>query len=210
MSSIGKLYYTTTSCGAASYIAATHAGLKFESEQVNIQTHKTDSGADYYGINPKGNVPTLVLPGGVTLNEGAAVLQYIADQNPKSELAPANGTVDRYVLINTLNYVATEVHKAYGPLFNPTNTAEQKAYYLSNLEKKFDYLEKHELNGDKKFLLFNHLTIADIYLYIVLSWSPYVGAKLESRSILKKYFDGIASHPSVVNAHAEMNAAKKA
>jgi len=109
-----------------------------------------------------------------------------------------------------LNYVATEVHKAYGPLFNPANTAEQKAAHLANLEKKFDYLEKHELNGDKKFLLFNHLTIADIYLYIVLSWSPYVGADLSKRPVLKKYADGIGSNPTIQKAHGEMNAAKKA
>lgn len=115
--SIGKLYYTPTSCGAASYIAATYAGLQFDSEVVDLKAHKTTSGQDFYKINPKGNVPTLVTPKG-TLSEGPAILQYIADQAPNSHLAPAFGTYERYHLIDTFNYVGSEVHKAIGQLFS--------------------------------------------------------------------------------------------
>ncbi len=114
--SIGKLYYTSTSCGAASYLAATYAGLQFDSEVVDLKAHKTTSGQDFYQINPKGNVPTLVTPKG-TLSEGPAILQYIADQAPQSKLAPAFGTYERYHLIDTFNYVGSEVHKAFGSLF---------------------------------------------------------------------------------------------
>lgn len=96
-SSLGKLYYTTNSCGAASFIAANITGLQFDSEQVDLKTHVTASGQDFYAINAKGNVPTLVTSKG-TFNEGAAILQYIADQAPQSGLAPANGTFERYQL----------------------------------------------------------------------------------------------------------------
>jgi len=208
-SSIGKLYYTTTSCGSASYIAAVAAGVTFESEQVDLQKHVTDSGADFYGINPKGNVPTLVLPNGTVLNEGVAVLQYIADQNPASGLAPAFGTIERYLLINELNYIATEVHKSYGPLFNPANTGEARERAVKHLQTKLGYLEKHDLSKGNQYLLFNKFTIADAYLYIVLSWSGYAGVKLDEFPNVQKYFVGIGALDVVKKAHAAMNAAKK-
>ena len=118
-----KLYYTTSSCGAASFIAAVAAGVSLECEQVDIREHKTTSGVDYYKINPKGNVPCLVLDDGTILNEGAAVLQFIADQAPGT-VAPENGSNGRYLVQNMLNYTASEVHAAIGGLFNPTLTPE--------------------------------------------------------------------------------------
>ncbi len=123
--SVGKLYYTPTSCGAASYLAATYADLHFDSEIVDLKAHKTASGQDFYQINPKGNVPTLVTPDGM-LSEGPAILQYIADHAPQSKLAlGAFGTYERYHLIDTFNYVGSEVHKAFSPLFkyNPLTSA---------------------------------------------------------------------------------------
>ena len=114
--SIGKIYYTPVSCGAASYIAASYAGLQFDSEVVDLKSHKTASGQDFYQLNPKGNVPTLVTSKG-TLSEGPAILQYIADQAPQSKLAPAFGSFERYHLIDTFNWVGSELHKSYGPLF---------------------------------------------------------------------------------------------
>ena len=115
--SLGKLYYSPASCGAASYIAASYTGLKFDSETVDLKSHKTASGQDFYQVNSKGNVPALVTPKGV-LSEGPSVLQYIADQAPDLKLAPAFGSFERYQLIDTFNYIGSEVHKAYSPLFS--------------------------------------------------------------------------------------------
>jgi len=209
MSSKLKLYYTPTSCGAASYIAAHAAGIQFDSEEVNIGTHKTASGADYYKINPKGNVPAVITKEGVLLNEGAATLQYIADQNPASNLAPAFGTVQRYELINALNYIASEVHSSFGPLFNPKITPEAKEAQVTKLNTKLDYLENHMI-GQKKFLVGNNFTVADSYLYIVLGWTAYVGVSLDKHPNVQKWHAGIKALPVVQEAHAKMAAATHA
>jgi glutathione S-transferase len=210
MSSVPKLYYTSTSCGMASFIAAHVAGLKIDSEQVDIRTHKTASGADYYSINPKGNVPALVLPGGVTLNEGAAVLQYIADQAPESGLAPKWGTVERYQLINLLNYVASEVHASFGPLFNQSLSAEAREAGVKKLYSKFDYLEKHVLREGKPFLLGDQFTVVDSYLYICLSWNQWLGTNMDGHPKLKAYFEGIKGLKAVQEANEIVAKAAKA
>jgi len=202
--SVAKLYYTASSCGAASFIAAFTGDVKIDFEQVNIGTHITASGDDYYKINPKGNVPALVV-GDVLLNEGSAILQWIADQAPKSGLAPANGTIERYQLQNYLNYTASEVHANSGPLFYPTLQGEARENQLKKLNTKFDYLNKNVLNGNKKFLLGDNFTVADSYLYIVLSWHPYVKASLDDYSNLKSYFEGIKALPNVIAAHKKMS-----
>lgn len=175
-----KLYYTPTSCGAASFIAALAAQVPLSTEQVDIREHKTSSGADFYQINPKGNVPALVLDDGTVLNENVAVLQYIADlvnhsfpislsfnrvltntqQNP-GKVAGVNGTLERAVLQNILAYLASEVHPSIGGLFNPTIGEEVKHYLKANASKKLAYLDLHLLRGGKNFLLGDSFTIAD-------------------------------------------------
>lgn len=141
---VAELYYTPTSCGAASYIAAYKAGIlgsKVNAYEADIRAKKVltgpKAGQDFFAINYKGNVPTLVLEDGTVLNEGAAVLQWIADQAPQSGLAPANGTSERYLLQAKLNYVASEVHRSYGPLFNPALTPEQKEFFVTALKVRF-------------------------------------------------------------------------
>jgi glutathione S-transferase len=196
-----KLYYTTTSCGAASFIAAMTAGVQIECEQVDLYTHKTSSGADFYTINPKGNVPALVLDDGTVLNEGAAVLQWIADQAP-GKVAPENGTTGRYLVQNTLNYIASEVHPSIGHLFYPNSDAI-KDYIKSKAATKLTYLE-NTLIGDKKFVVGDSFTIADSYLYISLSWTAYVGIDLAPYPKVKAYFDGIGALENVKAAHARM------
>lgn len=135
------------------------------------------TGQDFYEINPKGNVPTLVVKdadGKVTLllNEGAAVLQWIADASP-SPVAPANGTPERYLLQNKLNWTASELHSSYGPLFNPALDDAAKEKQRGVIAKKIDYLLKHDAPAPF-FGPGNAFTVADAYLYIVLSWSGYV------------------------------------
>eukprot|EP01040_Poterioochromonas_malhamensis_P021275 gene21275-25630_t len=128
-----KLYYTPTSCGAASFISAYVAGVGLETEEVDLATHKTASGADFYAINPKGNVPAIVLDNGVVLNENAATLLFIADQAP-GKVAPVAGTTERYELLVALSYIASEYHATIGGLFYP-GSEEVKSYLRAKLAK---------------------------------------------------------------------------
>jgi len=200
-----KLYYTATSCGASSFIAASIAGVKLETEQVDLQSHKTKvGGADFYGINPKGNVPTLVTDDGTVLNENVASLLFIADQAPGT-VAPAAGKKERYELLNALSYIASEVHPAVGIFFAPTESQDILGFLKDRYNKKLTYLEK-TLVGDKKFLVDNKLSVADIYLYVVLSWVNYLGGKIDLNAYpkVKAYYDHIASLDGVKAAHARM------
>ncbi|KAJ3270795.1 hypothetical protein HDV01_007417 [Terramyces sp. JEL0728] len=206
-----QLYFTATSCGAASYISAKKAGLigtKVIANLVDIREHKVKTGAlkdsDFYKVNPKGNVPTLVLEDGTVLNENAAVLQRIADLAPAGTLAPANGTNARYLVQSKLSYIGTEVHTSFGPLFNPATPAEVKTWSQTKLATKLDYLNKVELAG-KKFIVGDSFTVADAYLYIVLSWSGYLQVDLSKYPEVERYFKGIADLDFVKEAHAEMN-----
>lgn len=205
--SLGKLYYTPTSCGAASFIAASLTGLKFDSEQVDLKSHKTKSGQDFYQVNHKGNVPALVTPKGL-LSEGPAVLQYIADQAPESRLAPAFGTFERYQLIDTFNYVGSEVHKAYSPLFSPLWDDAAKQKFKDIIYKKLDYVEQH-LIGQNPFLNPQQLTIAAIYLYVVLSWSQFLGISFDKYTKIQQFVEQVGSNSKIKAAQDEMQAASK-
>jgi glutathione S-transferase len=142
------------------------------------------------------------LPSGVVLNQGAATLQWIADQNPGS-IAPVNGTEERYQVISWLNVVASEVHPNIGGFFNPTLTEDTKAYLGANAARKLNYLNNTFENG-KKFLVGDSATIADFYLYIVLSWAPWVKLDLTPYPNVVAYFENIKSLPVVVAAHARI------
>jgi len=191
------------------FLSAHVAKTDVDSEQVDLKTHTTTSGADFYKINPKGNVPALVLPNGVVLNEGAAILQWIADNGTgERKIAPANGTVARYQVQNILNYVASEVHTSVGGLFNPKWDDAAKAVIKDRAYQKFDYLTKNDLNG-KNYLVGDSFTIADAYLYIVLSWHGYVGLTLDNHPVIKAYFERIGGLDFVKEAHALANAAAK-
>ena len=205
--SIGKLYYSPVSCGAASFIAAEYAGLKFDSDVVDLKAHKTSSGQDFYQINPKGNVPALVTSKGL-LSEGPAVLQFIADQAPESKLAPAFGSFERYQLIDTLNYVGNEVHKAYGSLFNPSWDDATKQKFKDAVYVKLDYLEKHYI-GQDPFLNPQQPTIATIYLFVVLGWSQYVGISLDKYSKLKQFSEQVAANSKIKAAQDKLQARSK-
>lgn len=199
---MAKLYYTPTSCGAASFISAFIAGVKLSVDQVDLSTHLTSSGVDFYTINPKGNVPTLVLDDGTVLNENAAILQYIADQAP-GVIAPANGTLERAVLQNVLSYLSSEVHANFGPLFNPNLSLEVRNFFVGRLHMKVAYLES-TLVADRIFLVGTSFTIADAYLYIILSWSPYVKFDLSAFPKVQNYYNRIATMQNVLNAHARI------
>ncbi len=143
-------------------------------------------------------VPTLIMDDGKLLTEGVAIVQYIADQKPESGLAPANGTLERYRLIELLNYISSEIHKGYSPLWNPAITADAKAAALAALDKKFTFLTAQL--GDKPYLLGDTFTVADAYLFTVLSWSSHVGVDLGKWHVLTAYLARVGHRPKVQEA----------
>jgi glutathione S-transferase len=193
-----KLYYLTGACSLASNIALREAGLKFELVKVDRHTRKAADGHDYNEINPKGYVPALVLDNGETLTENVAVLQYIADHSPASKLAPAAGTMERHRLVEWLAFVSSEIHKSFSPLFREDATDATKQYTLANLTRRLDHLNR--MLANKTFLMGEQFTVADCYLFTVLSWSPHVKLDLGKWPELKRYVDRIAARPHVIEA----------
>jgi len=201
-----KLYYTQSSCSFSCFIAAWTIGLSLECEQVNIQTHKTASGADYYKINPKGNVPALVFEDGMLLNENAVVLQWIADQvsfiDYPHRIAPAHGSHDLYLVQNCLNWIASELHASFGPLFGK-NSEEMKKYHHQRCNSKLIILERDFLNNGN-YLVCDYPTIADYYLYVVLNWSSFLGIDLTDFPKSRAFLERMGELPNVKEAHARM------
>jgi glutathione S-transferase len=193
-----KLFYARGACSLSPHIALLEAGLPFTLEKVDFATKKTSGGIDYLTINNKGAVPALQLDDGSVLTEGSVINQYIADLKPDSGLAPRAGTLDRYRLMEILNYIASEVHKGFSPLFNPKITPDWKASVLANLGKKFDWLSG--FLGDKAYLMGSTFTVADAYLFTILSWSPRVGVDLSQWPVLNAYHARVAQRPTVQEA----------
>jgi len=164
-----KLYYSPGACSLAPHIVLREAGHAFDLVKVDIPNKKTEHGDDYWKINPKGYVPALVLDSGEVLTEVGVVCQYLADQKPETGLAPKFGTMERYHLMEWLNFVATEVHKQIGALFNPKMTPEMKEVQLGVIERRLNALEKM-LDG-KDYLMGERFSVADAYLFTVLNWS---------------------------------------
>jgi glutathione S-transferase len=171
-----KLFYHPGACSLSPHIVLLEAGLPFTAENVAFDTKKTDGGVDFLTINSKGAVPALQMDDGFVLTEGAAIVQYIADQKPQSGLAPVAGSRERYQLMELLNYISAEVHKNFSPLFNPHGSAESKASLKETLAQKFKWLTQYL--GKKSYLMGNTFTVADAYLFTVLGWAPHVGVDL--------------------------------
>ncbi len=193
-----KLYYLSGACSLASNIALREAGLKFELVKVDRHTKKAADGLDFNEVNPKGYVPALTLDSGETLTENICVLQYIADRNPGAKLAPPNGTMERYRLIEWLGFISAEIHKNFSPLFRPDAPEDFRQFVLGNLSKRLDYLQR--AFGSKTFLTGEQFTIADCYLSVVLSWSAHVKLDLGKWPELKRYVDRVQARPHVVEA----------
>jgi len=193
-----KLYYLKGACSLASFISLNEAGVKFEAIEVDHKTHKTRDGEDLNAINTKGYVPVLRLDDGQILTENVAVLSYIADLSPAAKLAPAAGTFERYRLLELLAYINSEIHKNFGPLFYPTLGEEVKKFARDNLNKRLDWLEKSI--GSKTYLMGEQFTVADAYLYVVLSWSSHVGIDLGKWPALKRHNDRVGARPHVIAA----------
>ncbi|MHB8257983.1 MAG: glutathione transferase GstA [Acidiferrobacterales bacterium] len=196
-----KLYFTPGACSMAPHIALREAGLAYELQKVDLSKHQTDTGEDYYKINPKGYVPALRLDNGELLTEVAAILQYVADQKPASGLSPTAGTMEHYRLIEWLNFIASEIHKQFGPMFNPKITPEWRQNQLNALSRRFDYLSER-LAGNQ-YLFGGKFTIADAYLFTVLNWTGFLDIDLGKWPKLKDYMARIAARPAVKEAMRE-------
>jgi glutathione S-transferase len=190
-----KLYISPGACSLSPHIVFREAGLPFDMETVDLGAKRTKSGKDFKVINPKGYVPVLELEGGQVLTEGPAIVQYIADQKPASKLTPPAGTMDRYRLQEWLNFVTSEMHKAYSPLFNPQTPDAFKEMSRTKIGGRLDFLTK-SLQG-KDYLMGSTFTVADAYLFVVLGWSGHVGIDLAKWPVLQAYWDRVAARPAV-------------
>ena len=164
-----KLYYSPGACSQAAHIVLHETGFSHDSVRVDLRAKTVEDGSDYLRINPKGAVPALELENGEVLTENAVILQYLGDRSGSSDLFPPLGDFRRYRVLEWLNYVATELHKGFGPLWNPRAAPEWKQATRDLLAKKFDYVEQQL--GDRDFLTGNRFTIADAYLFVMLGWT---------------------------------------
>jgi glutathione S-transferase len=193
-----KLYFSPGACSLSPHIVLRESGLPFELEQVNLQSKKLKSGGDFLEVNPKGQVPVLKLDNGDILTEGPAIVQYIADQKPESGLAPKAGTIERYHVQEWLNFITSELHKSFTPLFKPNTPAEYAQISKENLANRFGFLDK-EL-GKRQYLTGDRFTVPDAYAFTVVGWSKYKDIDLARWPNLKGYMDRVAARPKVQEA----------
>lgn len=190
-----KLYFFPGACSLSPHIILREAGLTFDTEKVDLAAKTTASGADYRNINPKGYVPALQLDNGDVLTEGPAIVQYLADQVPEKKLVPTAGTMERYKLVEWLNFISTELHKNFSPLFNPRTPEETREVVRKTLAQRFDFVAQQLQKGD--YLMGNQFTVADAYLFTVLGWAAYVKLDLSPWPVLTAYVERIAARPAV-------------
>ncbi|GGA00576.1 MULTISPECIES: glutathione transferase GstA [Sphingomonadales] len=190
-----KLFISPGACSLAPHIALRETGADFEAVKVDLAVRKTEAGEDFLTVNPSGKVPALTLDSGETLTENPAILLYIADQNPASGLAPAEGSLDRYRLLSRLSFLGSEFHKAFVPLFAPGTSDEAKAAAAESVKNHLAALDK-ELAGRDHYAG-NAFSVADIYLFVMLGWPAYVGIDMAAYPSLGAYVGKIAQRPAV-------------
>jgi glutathione S-transferase len=193
-----KLYFSPGACSLSPHIVLLEAGMEFTTETVDLGKKTTASGADFRTINPKGYVPALELKDGTVLTEGPVIVQFVADLAPESKLAPAAGTLERYRMMEWLNYISAEVHKSFSPLFNPAASDELKEGARKTLTERFGYLAR-SLEG-RDYLMGSQFTVADAYLFTVLSWAGYVKLDLSGWPAVQAYLGRVGARPAVQQA----------
>ncbi|MFO1519693.1 MAG: glutathione transferase GstA [bacterium] len=196
-----KLYYTPGACSLSPHIVMCEAGLSFQLEKTDLKAKKTETGKDYWAVNPKGSVPALEVREGEVLTEGPAIVQYLADQKPESRLAPPVGTLERYRLQEMLNFISTELHKQYSPLFYPDTHETQKKKALETLAKRYEFLSG--ILKDRPYLLGDAFTVADAYLFTVTNWARFLNFDLSPWPVIQQYQARIAERPAVQRAMKE-------
>ena len=190
-----KLYYSPGACSLSPHIALQEAGLAYTPVLASTKSHKLQDGTDYYTINALGYVPVLELDNGERLREGPAIVQYIADQVPDKQLAPANGTLARYRLQEWLNFIGTELHKGFSPLFNPATPEEYKPVVRERLLQRLQWVDS-QLAG-KQYLMGDQFTVADGYLFTVTNWTQPTNLAISGLANLAAYRERVGARPAV-------------
>jgi len=190
-----KLYYSPGACSLSPHIVLREAGLPFDLVLANLKKHQLADGSDYYAVSPKGYVPLLELDDGQRLSEGPVIVQYIADQVPASQLAPAAGTMARYRLMEWLSFITSELHKGFSPLFNPAMPEDAKALARAKLTERLGWVNT-QLEG-KAYLMGDSFTVADAYLFTVAGWGVHVGVDIAPMKNLSAYMGRVAARPAV-------------
>jgi len=193
-----KLYYSPGACSLSPHIVLRELGLPFEAVLASTKTHKLTDGTDYYTINPKGYVPLLELDDGQRLSEGPAIVQYLADLAPAKGLVAPAGTMARYRQMEWLNFISSEIHKSYSPLFNPAMPEEGKVVYRKRLRGRYEYLNQ-QLEG-RSYLMGDAFSVADAYLFTVTKWAPSVFVDLTDLAHVQAYQKRVAARPAVQEA----------
>jgi len=193
-----KLYYSPGACSLSPHIALLEAGLPYELVKVDLKAKKLENGDDFLAVNPKGQVPALGLDNGNVITEGPIIVQVIADKAAAKNLAPARDSDERYKLQETLNFLTSELHKNFSPLFNPTFSDEVKGFFRDRLTGKFKYLDAHLQGHD--YLMGSNFTVADGYLFTMLRWADAHKLDLSMFANLMSYKDRVAARPKVQEA----------
>jgi glutathione S-transferase len=193
-----KLYFSPGACSLSPHIVLKELGLPFEAVRVDLQSKQTADGRDFRSVNPKGYVPTLELDDGSILTEGPAIVQYLADRKPEAGLAPAAGTMPRYRLIETLNFISTELHKTIGSLFNPAMPDDFKASTKLRINDRLGELSRQL--GEQEYLCGNAFGVADAYAFTVLGWLRMFKMDVAAWPNLVAYVQRIAARPAVKQA----------
>ncbi|HSX61989.1 MAG TPA: glutathione transferase GstA [Tahibacter sp.] len=203
-----KLYFSPGACSLSPHIVLRELGLPFEAIKVDLATKQAADGTDFKTVNPKGYVPALQLDNGQVLTEGPAIVQYLADLVPDKQLAPANGSFERYRLQEWLNFISTEIHKQFSPLFKPDTPDAYKEVQKARLAQRFGeispVLEKQDYLTGERF------GVADAYLFTVLGWSRYFHIDLNQWPGIAKFVERVAARPAVAEALDVEAQAKKA
>ena len=193
-----KLFYSPGACSLSPHIVAREAGVAIDLERVDNRAKKTASGMDFWQVNPKGQVPTLQLDDGDILTEGPAIVQYIADKAPDAKLVPAAGTKERYHVLEWLNFITSELHKNFTPLFKPNTPDEYKTIAKDSLAGRFNYIDSHL--ASRKFLMGDQFTVADAYLFTVLRWTSVLHIDLSRWPNIAAFMGRVAERPKVHEA----------
>ena len=189
-----KLYYSPGACSQAPHILLHEIGLSHDAERVDLRQKVTETGRNYLDVNPKGAVPALELDNGEVLTENAVVLQYLGDRSSATDVLPPMGQFRSYRVLELVNFITTELHKSFAPLFSPDAGDETKAFMKKNIEKKFDYLEGQI--GDGAYLMGEELTLPDTYLFVMTSWADKM-IGLDAWPNLKPFRERMLQRPSV-------------
>ena len=193
-----KLYYSPGACSLSPHIALLEAGLPYDLVKVDLKAKQLENGDDYLKVNPKGQVPALGLDSGELVTEGPVIVQMIADKAAGKNLAPARDSAERYKLQEWLNFITTEVHKNFGPMFSPVLADDAKAFFKDRVMGKFKYIDS-QLPG-RDYLMGKQFTVADGYLFTMLCWADRMKFDLSALPNLLAYKARVGARPMVQEA----------